>query len=74
MCERLAGHLAVRRKGLFLNWVPLGVEAVKGWPLKKVAWMSLGAMGFAAKAALAVRRMFMTANVPTRIISLRGQL
>src|SRR5499427_1801112 len=28
-CERLTGHLAVRRK----------VEAVKGWPLKKVAWI-----------------------------------
>src|SRR5215510_6962164 len=38
---------------VILNLVPPGVEAVKGSPLKKVAWMSLGAIGSAAKAALA---------------------
>src|SRR5262249_33356092 len=37
---------------VILNLVPPGVEAVKGSPLKKVAWMSLGAIGSAAKAAL----------------------
>src|SRR5215472_11042256 len=41
---------------VILNLVPPGVEAVKDWPLKKVALMSLGAIGSAAKAALAVRR------------------
>ena len=37
---------------VILNLTPLGVAAVKGWPLNNVAWMSLGAMGSAAKAAL----------------------
>src|SRR5262245_28880447 len=49
---------------LILNLVPPGVEAVKGWPLKKVAWMSLGAIGSAAKAALAVRSIHTTVNGP----------
>src|SRR5262245_51891243 len=49
---------------VILNLVPPGVEAVKGWPLKKVAWMSLGAIGSAAKAALAVRRIHTTVNGP----------
>src|SRR6516165_11876447 len=52
---------------VILNLVPPGVEAVKGWPLKKVAWMSLGVIGSAAKAALPVRSMQTTANVPARI-------
>jgi hypothetical protein len=30
---------------VILNLTPLSVAAVKGWPLKNVAWMSLGAMG-----------------------------
>src|SRR6516164_9217123 len=47
-----------------MNLVPPGVEAVKGSPLKKVAWMSLGAIGSAAKAALAVRRIHTTVNGP----------
>jgi hypothetical protein len=42
------------------------VEAVNGWPLKKVALISLGIMG-AAKAARAERSMPATANGPTRI-------
>src|SRR5215468_11183822 len=41
---------------VILNLVPPGVEALKGWPSKKVAWMSLGAIGSAAKAVLAVRK------------------
>src|SRR5262252_6196155 len=49
---------------VILNLVPPGVEAVKGSPLKKVAWMSLGAIGSAAKATLAVRRIHTTANGP----------
>src|SRR5262245_32849460 len=49
---------------VILNLVPPGVEAVKGWPLKKVARMSLGAIGSAAKAALAVRRIHTTVNGP----------
>src|SRR3974377_1444125 len=52
---------------VILNLVPPGVEAVKGWPLKKVAWRSLGVIGSAAKAALPVRSMHTTANVPARI-------
>jgi len=59
---------------VILNFVPLGVEAVKGWPLKKVAWMSFGAIGSAAKAALAVRSMYATVNSPARIKDLFGAL
>jgi len=40
---------------------------VKGWPLKKVAWMSFGAIGSAAQAVLAVKSMHTTANGPARI-------
>src|SRR5262245_34024406 len=47
---------------VILNLVPPGVEAVKGSPLKKVAWMLLGAIGSAAKAALAVSRIHATVN------------
>src|SRR5262245_9995914 len=47
---------------VILNLVPPGVEALKGSPLKKVAWMSLGAIGSAAKAALAVSRIHTTVN------------
>src|SRR5262249_58482365 len=47
---------------IILNLVPPGVEAVKGSPLKKVAWMSLGAIGSVAKAALAVSRIHTTVN------------
>src|SRR4051812_25571288 len=47
---------------VILNLLPPGVEAVKGSPLKKVAWMSLGAIGSAAKAALAVSRIHTTVN------------
>jgi hypothetical protein len=50
------------------------VEAVNGWPLKKVAWMSLGTMGSAAKAKLAARRMHTTANGPARIKNLQAKL
>jgi len=52
---------------VILNLVPPGVEAVKGWPLKKVAWMSFGAIGSAAQAVLAVKSMHTTANGPARI-------
>jgi hypothetical protein len=55
---------------VILNLVPPGVEAVKDWPLKKVALMSLGAIGSAAKAALPVRSMDKTGNAPTHIKSL----
>src|SRR5215470_1325916 len=47
---------------VILNLVPPGAEAVKGWPLKKVAWMSFGAIGSAAKAALVVRSTHMGAS------------
>src|SRR5215467_6729731 len=47
---------------VILNLVPPGVEAVKRSPLKKAAWMSLGAIGSAAKAALAVSRIHTTVN------------
>src|SRR5262245_16482719 len=59
---------------VILNLVPPGVEAVKGWPLKKVAWMSLGAIGSAAKAALAVSSMHITVNGPARIKNLLGAI
>src|SRR5271169_2180399 len=36
---------------VILNLMPVRAVAVNGWPLKKVAWMSLGAMGDAAKPA-----------------------
>src|SRR6516164_7823797 len=52
---------------VILNLVPPGVEAVKDWPLKKVALMSLGAICSAAKAALLIRSMHNTANGPARI-------
>jgi hypothetical protein len=55
LSERLAGHPPSGVK-VILNWTPLGLEAVNGCPLKKVVWMSLGAMGPAAKAALAMRK------------------
>jgi hypothetical protein len=52
---------------VILNLAPPGVEALKGSPSKKVAWMSFGAIGSAAKAVLAVRSMLTTANGPARI-------
>jgi hypothetical protein len=67
LCKRLTGHRAARRKRHFEFGT---AEAVKGWPLKKVAWMSFGAIGSAAKAALVVRSTHMTVNGPARINSL----
>lgn len=52
---------------VILNLTPLSVAAVKGWPLKNVAWMSLGAMGSAAKALLAWKRIVATTNGSARI-------
>ena len=52
---------------VILNLTPLGVAAVKGWPLKNVAWMSLGAMGSAAKALLAWKSIVATTNGSARI-------
>src|ERR1043166_7441119 len=40
--------------------MPCGVEAVKGWPLKKVAWISLGVSFPAARAVTATE----TAAIP----------
>jgi hypothetical protein len=60
LSERLAGHLPVRRKGHF----KLDTARARGGErlsVKKVVWMSLGAMGPAAKAALAMRSMHATA-------------
>jgi hypothetical protein len=51
---------------VILNFVPEGVVALKGWPVKKVVWMSLGAMGSAAEAALAPTSTTAKANEPTR--------
>src|SRR6516225_7286835 len=48
---------------VILNLTPLSVAAVKGWPLKNVAWMSLGAMGSAAKALLAWKSIVATTMV-----------
>jgi hypothetical protein len=48
--------------------VPLVVEAVKGLPSKKVAWMSLGAMGSAAKAADAESRIPARASDAARMM------
>jgi hypothetical protein len=50
-----------------LNWVPLVVDAVNGLPLKKVAWISLGAMRSAAKAADAERYIPARMSGPARM-------
>jgi hypothetical protein len=52
---------------VILNLTPLSVAAVKGWPLKNVAWMLLGAMGSAAKALLAWKSIVATTNGSARI-------
>jgi hypothetical protein len=52
---------------IILNWVPPGVEAVKGWPLKKAAWISLGAMGAAAMALLPAKSTLTRAVVGARM-------
>ena len=65
-CERLTGHLSVRREGHFeFNATECGSGV--GWPLKNVAWMSLGAMGSAAKAVLAWKSIVATRNGSARI-------
>src|SRR6516225_822377 len=61
-CARGSRVILPSGVNVILNLVPPGVEAVKGSPLKKVAWMSLGAIGSAAKAALAVIRIHTTVN------------
>jgi predicted permease len=43
---------------VILNFVPEGDTAVNGCPLKKVAFISFGAMGSAVKAALAPRKYY----------------
>jgi hypothetical protein len=57
---------------VILNLTPLSVAAVKGWPLKNVAWMSLGAMGSAAKVALAWKSNAATTNGFVRIETQQG--
>src|SRR5262245_31099216 len=52
---------------VILNLTPLSVAAVKGWPLKNVAWLSLGAMGSPAKALLAWKSIVATTNGSARI-------
>jgi len=52
---------------VILNLTPLSVAAVKGWLLKKVVWMSLGAMDSAAKVALAWKSNAATTNGFVRI-------
>src|SRR5262249_37893407 len=52
---------------VILNLAPLGEAAVKGSPLKNVAWMSLGAMGSAAKALLTWKSIVATRNGSARI-------
>src|SRR6516164_5178217 len=66
-CARGSRVILPSGVNVILNLVPPGVEAVKGSPLKKVAWTSLGVIGSVAKAALPVRSMHTTANVPARI-------
>src|SRR5215469_3950307 len=63
-CARGSRAILPSGVNVILNLVPPGVEEVKDSPLKKVAWMSLGAIGSAAKAALAVRRIHTTVNGP----------
>jgi hypothetical protein len=57
-----------------LNLAPVSAVAVKGWPLKKVAWMSFGAMGDPAMAILAERAVQRVASGPARIKSLASNL
>src|SRR5215475_4923575 len=65
-CERLAGHLSVRRKGHFeFNATECG--SGEGLAVKNVVWMSLGAMGSAAKAVLAWKSIVATRNGSARI-------
>src|SRR5215470_20387750 len=69
-CARGSRVILPLGANVILNLVPPGVEAVKGWPLKKVAWMSFGAIGSAAKASVAVSSMHITVNGPARIKNL----
>lgn len=50
-----------------MNLVPLGEAAVNGLSLKNVAFMSLGAIGCPAKAALVLRTETAIANDVARI-------
>src|SRR6516164_7485202 len=62
-CARGSRVILPSGVNVILNLVPPGVEAVKGWPLKKVAWMSLGVIGSAAKTVLPVRSRHTTGKV-----------
>ena len=69
-CARGSRVILPSGVNVIVNLVPPGVEAVKDWPLKKVALMSLGAICSAAKAALPyTRSMDATANGLPRINS-----
>ena len=66
-CARGSRVILPSGVNVILNLVPPGVAAMKDCPLKKVALMSLGAIGSAAKAVLLMRSMDKTANGPMRI-------
>jgi hypothetical protein len=51
---------------VILNFVPEGDAAVNGWPVKKVALISFGAMGSADKAALAPKSTTANTSRPRR--------
>jgi hypothetical protein len=57
---------------VILNLTLLSVAAVKGWPLKNVAWISFGDMGSSAQAALAKKSIAATTNGTVRI-KVRGK-
>jgi len=68
-CARGSRVILPSGVNVIVNLVPPGVEAVKDWPLKKVALMSLGTICSAAKAALPMRSEDTTVNGPARINS-----
>ena len=49
---------------VILNFAPEGDTAVKGWPVKNVAFISFGAMGSAAKAALVPKSIIVRTRIP----------
>jgi hypothetical protein len=51
---------------VILNFAPEGDTAVNGCPVKKVAFISFGAIGSAAKAALALKTIILITSRPTR--------
>jgi hypothetical protein len=65
-CARASRVILPSGVKVIVNLVPESETAVKGLPLKKVALMSLGAMGSPAKAAPASKSITAKTNGPAR--------